>query len=88
MRPLAAKRSSPLKTAGRRNVFFGGREIPLPVYLRNTLAAGDRFDGPCLIDQEDTTTFVTPGWSGKVDEFGIVHLSTAGQSSQLGRDGK
>jgi N-methylhydantoinase A len=40
-----------------------------PVYARERLAAGNRFDGPALVLQYDATVLVAPGWQGRVDRF-------------------
>ena len=37
------------------------------VYDRAAFRAGDTFAGPAIIEQDDTTTLVTPGWHGRVD---------------------
>jgi N-methylhydantoinase A len=46
-----------------------------PVYRRGGLVSGQRFDGPALLLQEDTTTLVPPGWDGAVDAWGNLILS-------------
>jgi len=46
----------------------------IPCYDRAKLRPGNRFTGPALILQFDTTTVVTPGWRGRVDEFGNIWL--------------
>ena len=40
------------------------------VFQREELPAGFRFAGPAIIEQYDTTSFVTPGFTVTVDEFG------------------
>jgi N-methylhydantoinase A len=42
----------------------------VPVYARDRLRAGHRFEGPALVDQYDATTVVAPGQSVTVDAFG------------------
>ncbi len=43
----------------------GWQEIPL--YLRETLAAGQQIPGPAVVLQADATTFLAPGWVANVD---------------------
>lgn len=43
-------------------------------YDRALLAPGNRFDGPALIFQFDSTIVVTPGWSGRIDEYANIWL--------------
>ena len=41
-----------------------------PVYMRDDLAPGMRFDGPAIIEQSDTTTVVEPGMDVVIDPQG------------------
>ena len=41
-----------------------------PVYMRDDLAPGMRFDGPAIIEQSDTTTVVEPGMDVVIDPKG------------------
>ena len=41
-----------------------------PVYIRDDLAPGMRFDGPAIIEQSDTTTVVEPGMGVVIDPKG------------------
>jgi N-methylhydantoinase A len=54
--------------AGQREVYVGraGRAAT-PCYARAKLTAGMTFAGPALIDQEDSTTLVAPGFRARVD---------------------
>jgi len=38
------------------------------------LKPADTFEGPAIVEQEDTTTLVTPGWRGRVDPHGNLVL--------------
>jgi N-methylhydantoinase A/oxoprolinase/acetone carboxylase beta subunit len=68
----AADGSSPA-ASGERDVWFDG---PGPttsaVYERAALLAGHAIDGPALIEQEDSTVLVPPGWHARVDRAGNV----------------
>jgi N-methylhydantoinase A len=57
--------------AERRPVWFEGDDEPrdTPVFAREDLPAGLRFEGPAVIDQLDTTTLVPPGVRAEVDEY-------------------
>jgi len=52
-----------------RKARFGGVTLDCPVYQRDRLDVGIRFDGPAIIDQLDATTVIPPGYSARVDEF-------------------
>jgi N-methylhydantoinase A len=51
------------------------RWVEAPVFERCGLRTGHRLEGPALVLQEDTTTLMTPGWSGVVDSWGNLLLS-------------
>ena len=40
---------------------------PCPVYDRDRLEAGNRFDGPAIVEQMDATTFIPGGMTAQVD---------------------
>jgi N-methylhydantoinase A len=56
---------------GRRDVWLpeAGGFVSCPVYDRERLRAGNRFAGPAIIEQMDTTTVVLPGMTGRVEPF-------------------
>ena len=41
-------------------------------YERDRLLAGDRIDGPAIVEQYDTTTVVGPGLAAEIDEYGNI----------------
>ena len=43
-------------------------------YSRERFAPGNRFDGPALVFQFDSTIVTSPGWRGRVDEFANIWL--------------
>jgi len=60
--------AAPGPRAGR-PVYFEGRNVETAVYARGALRVGDAFDGPAIVEQYDTTTFVPPGFRVCVDEW-------------------
>ena len=42
---------------------------PCPVYDRDLLQPGHRFEGPAIVDQLDSTTVVYPGQRARVDDY-------------------
>ncbi len=56
---------------GHREVWLAeaGAFVPCPLYDRNRLEAGNRFAGPAVIEQMDTTTVVLPGMTARVDPY-------------------
>ena len=61
--------------SGQRDVFDpeAGRFITFSVYRRDDLAAGARIDGPALIEEDQTTTVVSPAFNATVDAFGSIN---------------
>lgn len=68
-----ARDPRPLST---RDVYFLDARAPVqsPVYRRETLGPGIKLEGPLVIEQQDTTTLVPPGFSAHTDEFGNLRL--------------
>jgi N-methylhydantoinase A len=58
----------------RHPVHFRGRRMLTPVYNRAEFLAGNRFAGPSIVTEYSATTFVPPGWSGRVDRIGNLIL--------------
>lgn len=58
----------------KRDVFIDGEWITTPVLDRASLAAGTAVDGPAILNQFDTTTYIRPGQQATVDDHGFLHL--------------
>ena len=48
--------------------------VDAAVYDRAALRVDDTIEGPAIVEQDDTTTLVTPGWRGRVDRLGNLVL--------------
>jgi N-methylhydantoinase A len=46
--------------------------LRVPVFDRNALAAGQRVEGPAIIEERETTTVIPPGWTATVDKIGCI----------------
>ncbi len=53
---------------GERLAWFGQGSAMTPVYDRYALRTGDRFAGPAIIEERESTTIVAPGDTVRVDE--------------------
>ncbi|MBL8701467.1 MAG: hydantoinase/oxoprolinase family protein [Alphaproteobacteria bacterium] len=60
------------KPVGRRRVYVAGRQRDVAVYARNDLGRGAALDGPVIIEQEDCTVWVQPGWRAGIDRTGSI----------------
>ena len=80
--PLATHRPSPSPSPSAhpttRPVFVSGAWRDVPVWRRSDLQPGHHIAGPALIEQDDTTIWVIPGWSGSVDPTLDLRLAAGG----------
>ena len=53
--------------------------IETRVVARDSLATGARFAGPAIVEQEDTTTLIPPGWTAVAGSGGILTLTPDGR---------
>jgi N-methylhydantoinase A len=64
---------------GRRSVYWWeeARRIETPIYDGNALGAGNRFQGPAIIELPHTTVPLRPGQPAEVDGFGnlLIHVA-------------
>ena len=60
---------------GLRKVTFDGAQGPVlcPIFLRSGLSAGERLQGPAVVEEIGSTILIYPGDVASVNEFG--HLS-------------
>jgi N-methylhydantoinase A len=53
----------------------------VPVYRRDALGPGAKFDGPAIVEERETTSVIRPGWSVEVAADGsLVATRTGGPS--------
>ena len=73
----AAKPKATLEEAKRttRPVWFDTAFHATPIYVREHLPAGARFDGPAIVEQLDCTTVIEPGNRVEVDPIGNLIVS-------------
>jgi len=66
-----------------RSVYFAeaGGFTDCPVFRRDGLQAGNRIDGPALVEEHASTTVVLPGDRVEVDDFGNLVIEVRGQIS-------
>jgi N-methylhydantoinase A len=71
----AAAGRPPDARIGHRPVHFRGAGfVSTPRYARDRLAPGMAFDGPAVIEQDDATPLVAPGFRARVDAAGNILL--------------
>ncbi|HTJ25692.1 MAG TPA: hydantoinase/oxoprolinase family protein [Candidatus Limnocylindria bacterium] len=74
---LAAPESSAAAKIGARNAYDGTQFVTTDVYDRDKLVPGAAFDGPAIVEQYDSATYVAPGWRAHVDRFTNLVLERA-----------
>lgn len=75
---IAAGNGTP-SPKGERSLFRAGKWVSADVYDRSAFGAGDTITGPAIIEQDDTTTVLLPGWSARADVLGNLHLERHAQ---------
>jgi N-methylhydantoinase A len=77
LREVAAGRRAPPKSAytGKRPVYFDGDGfIDTRTFARAALLAGNRIEGPALIEEHASTSVLLPGDTVEVDRFGNLDV--------------
>jgi N-methylhydantoinase A len=69
---------------GRRPARFGRAAAvdAVPVYRRESLGPGVRFDGPAIVEERETTAVIRPGWSVVVGDDGSLVATRASRASE------
>jgi N-methylhydantoinase A len=65
----------PAAPVARRAVRFGRGSHQADVYERSALVRDQRVVGPAIVEQEDTTVVIPPGWTGRVDRIGNIVIA-------------
>ncbi len=64
----------------RETLFEPGRRHKTPIFARDKLVAGQKIDGPAIVEQMDTTVLVFPGDVCVVDRWGNLVITLAEQN--------
>jgi len=68
--PVAANTA---RTGGQQ-VYMTDLKRPVPLLERESLAPGFRIDGPAIVTEKAATSWIGPGWSLEVDDWGNLRL--------------
>jgi N-methylhydantoinase A len=80
--PAASFLAEPLESPDASDAIVGSRDIYLPehgerrecpLYDRERLRPGNVVVGPAVVEQYDSTTFLLPGETARVDQYGLIH---------------
>jgi N-methylhydantoinase A len=75
--PRLASDGPAAATIGQRETFLNGVYQQAHVFQREQLRRDDVVNGPGIIEQEDTTTIILPGWSARIDHIGNIVITRA-----------
>ncbi len=74
----AAARDARRAVTGERSVYFRDSGVAaVPVYVRDGLVPGMALSGPAIVDQDDTTCLIAPGFRARVDPAHNILLERA-----------
>jgi N-methylhydantoinase A len=62
-------------THGTRKVFHRGAWVDATLYRREDLGGGASLVGPAVVEQDDTTTWIPPGWRLTTHEQGPLMIN-------------
>lgn len=71
--PIAVS-TAPAEPVSNVSCWMDGEMRQVPLYMRGALRAQDRFVGPAIIAQDDTTTCILPGFEVNVDHWGNLQI--------------
>jgi N-methylhydantoinase A/oxoprolinase/acetone carboxylase beta subunit len=57
-------------------------QVPTKYYAREALKAGNRVQGPAVINQYDSTTVIPPGFTAGIDQFGNIVITIDALATQ------
>ncbi|MHA6646036.1 hydantoinase/oxoprolinase family protein [Mesorhizobium sp. A623] len=78
--PVPETGGAELARTGTARMRFAGAWHEAPVYDRWAIPRDGIIKGPARVDQSDTTTAVSPGWTGGIDAMGNLELVFGGAS--------
>lgn len=73
-RELPGGQATELRPSATREAVVHGAFQPVPIYQRRDIPVGGGFAGPAIVEQDDTTTYVAPGWSASCHASGTLIL--------------
>ncbi|QLD84570.1 hydantoinase/oxoprolinase family protein [Natronomonas halophila] len=77
--PTTGYEGAPDANLGTRTAVFDGERHELPVFARSGVTPGTTIDGPAVLEDDESTVVVRPGWSGTVQPDGALVLEGGGR---------
>jgi N-methylhydantoinase A len=63
-----------------RSVFIENSELEVPVWKRDDLRSDAKIEGPLIVEEMSSTTYVPPGWVLRRGRAGEIYLNQASQN--------
>jgi len=75
---IASAKNAEAALKSERQVYFPGKKgfVKCNIYERALLGAGASVEGPCIIEEMDSTILVNPGQEASIDSYGNVIIET------------
>ena len=70
----SVERANAASVTDRRSIFWSGTWKPCRVFRREQFAPAQVMEGPAVIEEYGSTTFVPPGWQCVIDDWGNLKL--------------
>ena len=71
-----AKPASPQPKARRKVYFEQVGWLEIPIFERDALAVGSKVPGPCIVEEQISTTLIPDGFAGSIDEYRNIILES------------
>lgn len=78
-RSMPQRTINSLAPCGSRPVVVAGQFRDVPIYQRRDIPADARFSGPAIVEQDDTTVYVAPGWTASAHASGTLIMERISQ---------
>lgn len=75
--------SEMLEPVSYENIYFEGRSIKAPVYLRENLPTLAMIKGPAIIIDSNSTVVIEPGFNAEKDESGLIVITRLTKQSEF-----
>jgi N-methylhydantoinase A len=67
---------------GYRKIFIKGKTYKAAIYQRESLRGDEILQGPAIIEQDDTTILILPGWTGTCEQNGNILIGRGGNKCE------
>ena len=74
--PLQGKEPTQKAHKGKRDAFFDGQWITFDVWEQDSLEAGNRIDGPAIVEHSMTTMLIPPQNYVELDQYKFMRYKT------------